>query len=278
MDVEIKIGRDVEGANVCRVSPSYSKVSRLHAILHWHDGVAILEDRSSNGTYVNGIRITRTQVRENDLVYLGGNGTGESYLLDLRRLIAYCRDVDKKNRVGNQEEAFRPVAYPSGRDGSQRSASPQQSGGIGVPSHDAANAQRTDYSKEFERVKQAYIDYNKELSALTKKANLRMSLPRVLLSLIPTVLGLVVMLIATDMMVRIIAMSAGGVLSGLIGTLTMGRGSSKKEKLQEDMLDLKLKYQKEYRCPKCGKEFNLGLHWKELQAAGKCPYGCGAKF
>jgi DNA-directed RNA polymerase subunit RPC12/RpoP len=278
MDIEIKIGRDVDGANDCRVSSSFPKVSRVHAIFRWHDGSAIIEDRSSNGTYVNGIRITRTQVRENDLVFLGGNGTGESYQLDLRVLFAYCQDAEKKQRGINLQQPFNSVNQHSGDGVPQRPNNSQQFFGPGNSNPDMGNAHGTDYTMEFDRIKQAYIDYNKELSALTKKANLRMSLPRILLSLIPTVLGLVVMLVAKDLTVRIIAMSAGGVLSGLIGTLTMGRSSSKKEKLQEDMLDLKLKYQKQYKCPKCGKEFNLGLHWKELQAAGKCPYGCGATF
>lgn len=79
-------------------------------------------------------------------------------------------------------------------------------------------------------------------------------------------------------MVGIIAMSAGSVLSGLIGTLTMGRNSKRQDKLSEDILDLQLKYQKEYKCPKCGKPFDLDLHWKKLQADGKCPHGCGAQF
>ena len=86
------------------------------------------------------------------------------------------------------------------------------------------------------------------------------------------------MLVSTDMTMRIVAMSAGSVLTGLIGTLTMGRGNKKKEKTTEAILDLQLKYQKQYRCPKCGKDYSLDLHWKKLLADGKCPYGCGARF
>ena len=116
------------------------------------------------------------------------------------------------------------------------------------------------------------------MSKLKKKAAKGAQLPRVLLSMIPAVLGLVVLLVAKDMMVRIVAMSAGSVLSGLIGTLTMGRNTSRQEELAEKTLDLQLKYENEYKCPKCGKKYSLDLHWKKLQAEGKCPYGCGAKF
>ncbi len=44
-------------------------------------------------------------------------------------------------------------------------------------------------------------------------------------------------------------------------------------------MDLQLKYQKEYKCPKCGKQYSLDLHWKKLEAEGKCPNPkCDAKF
>ena len=105
-----------------------------------------------------------------------------------------------------------------------------------------------------------------------------MQLPRVLLSMIPALLGVVILIVANDMTMRIVGMSVGTVLSGLISTLTMGRSSSRQEEMSEKILDLQIKYQKEYRCPKCGKEYNLDLHWKKLQADGMCPYGCGARF
>ena len=258
MDIEIKIGRGVEGANTCRVPSTYTKVSRNHAILYWHGGIAILEDTgSTNGTFVNGMRITKTQVRENDMVLLGGNGSESGcYQLDLRKFFASFRET------GNvQQSGYSGQSYSSGNQYAE-----------------SVNTQRTDYSREFDRIKQAYIDYHAQMSKLTKKANTRMQLPRVLLSLIPAILGIVIMIVATDMTMRIVGMSIGSVLSGLIGALTMGSGSSRKEKLTEDIMDLQFKYKKEYRCPKCGKEFGLDTHWKKLKADGKCPYGCGAQF
>jgi len=262
MDIDIKIGREVDGANVCRVPESFTKVSRLHAILQWHDGVATLVDNgSSNGTFVNGRRITSCQVSENDTVWLGGNeNDGKCYQLDLRQLFSSLR------ASGNQPTYSRQQSYS------------RQDAPMGNQFSEMGNAQGNDYSREFERVKQAYIGYHEEYSKLTKKANTRMQLPRILLSLIPALLGLAIMLISKDMTMRIVAVSAGSVLSGLVGTLTMGKGSKKKEKLTEDILDLQLKYQKDYKCPKCGKAYNLDLHWKKIQAEGKCPYGCGAQF
>ena len=105
-----------------------------------------------------------------------------------------------------------------------------------------------------------------------------MQLPRILLSLIPALLGLVFMFVLGFGSMGFIAMSLGSVLSGVIGTMTMGKNNSRQEEMAEKILDLQLKYEDEYKCPKCGKKYSLDLHWKKLQADGKCPYGCGAQF
>ena len=149
MDIEIKIGREVEGAMVHRVPSSYTKVSRRHATLFWHDGIVTLEDNeSSNGTFVNGKRIAKTKVTENDTVWLGGDNAGsECYPLDLKPIFASCREAE--------------------------------------------TAQRTDYTQEFARVKQAYINYQEEVSRLKKQATKKSQMPKLLASLIPAVLGLV---------------------------------------------------------------------------------------
>lgn len=260
MDIEIKIGRDVEGTSAFRVPDAYKMVSRHHAVFHWHDGIATLEDNgSSNGTFVNGRRIATCKVNENDTVLLGGNDN-MCYRLDLRQLFATCRGS------GNQPSYSQQPSYP------------RQNVGMNNGSPVNGNTHGNDYSREFAQVKQVYIDYHDAMSKLTKKANTSMQLPRVLLSMIPALLGIVIMFVSRDMTMRIVAMSAGSILSGLIGTLTMGRGNSKKEKMQEDIMDLQLKYKKEYRCPKCGKEFSLDMHWKKLLADETCPYGCGAQY
>lgn len=268
MDIEIKIGRDVEGAYACRVPSNYLRASRHHATLYWQNGIATLVDNgSSNGTFVNGNRITYCQLNENDTVWLGGNGNDDKcFRLDLRQLFATCRDADGKS------------AYPQQPIYRQQPASSQPNVGISNSNPVNINAHGDDYSGEFDHIKQNYIDYHEALTKLNKKANTSMQLPRILISTIPALLGVVIMLVSKDMTIRIVAMSAGSVLSGLIGTQAMGGGGKKKEKLSEQMLDLQLKYQHEYRCPKCGKEFGLETHWKKLKADGKCPYGCGAKF
>jgi pSer/pThr/pTyr-binding forkhead associated (FHA) protein len=49
-----------------------NSVSRRHAILvNRQSGVRLLDDRSSNGTFVNGRRITQTELRSGDVLVLG---------------------------------------------------------------------------------------------------------------------------------------------------------------------------------------------------------------
>lgn len=240
MDIELKIGRNPDGANTFPVPPKYIRVSRQHATIRWQDGKVTIEDNgSTNGTFVNGNRVSTAQIGENDTIWLGGKGIdNRCYQLDLKKIFASLPFA-----------ASRPMP----------------------------KSNPDDYTREFAQVKKAYIDYHAQLSKLTRKTNMRMQLPKVLLSAVPAVIGLVLML-KFGGSIGFIAISAGTVLSGLIGTLTMGRSSKRQDKLSEDILDLQLKYQKLYKCPKCGKEFGLDLHWKRLQADGKCPHGCGARF
>ena len=278
MDIEIKIGREVEGKSVYQVPSTCTKVSRIHAAIHWHDGIATIEDMSTNGTFVNGQRVNKATITENDTVWLGGCNQSDdrNHLLDLRKVLSMIQEVWNAQKAETIREAMpvqetRPVqsVIPQDVRPTPR-VKPIQEGKPAV--------ERTDYTKEFVRVKQAYIDYHEKMSKLKKKAGMQAQLPRVLLSMIPALLGIVILLVSTDMTMRIVGMSAGTVLSGLIGTLTMGRSSSRQEEMAEKILDLQLKYQKEYKCPKCGKEYSLDLHWKKLQADGKCPHGCGARF
>ncbi len=256
MDITIEIGREAEGANALRVPSNFKWVGRHHAFLYWHNGVATLEDNdSTNGTFVNGRRITRVQVKENDTVWLGGPGTDDKcYQLDLRRLFALCRE---------------PESPPH---------APQPTGRPGNPDPGIGPSSQIDFSREFAELKQIYIDYHARLSKLKQKTNIRTQLPRVLLSLIPVTLGVIFMFVLNFGTMGFMAIMMGSVLSGVIGTLTMGRATSRQEKLSEDILDLQLEYQNKYKCPKCGKQYSLDLHWKKLQADGKCPHGCGARF
>lgn len=90
MDIKIAIGRGVEGANVILVPSSLGKVSRCHAIIYWHDGIVTIEDQSTNGTFVNGSRITKTRIYEDDIIWLGGFGA-DCYRIDVEKVFDFCR-------------------------------------------------------------------------------------------------------------------------------------------------------------------------------------------
>ena len=236
MDLEIKIGKEVEGNSILIVPSNCKLVSRKHATLFWHDGMATLEDNeSTNGTYVNGKRIAKTKVTENDIVWLGGKGGDECYQLDMKKIFDSCRNAEKKAR--------------------------------------------TDYTKEFEDLKRVYMDYQAEVAELKKKTTQSSQLPKLLASLIPAVIGLVFLCVFEDMTLRIVSMSLGSVLSGVVGILTMGKSSSASEKLNEQITEIQIKYQKKYCCPKCGMKYPFTTHWKKLEAEGKCPNPkCDAQF
>jgi len=236
MDIDIKIGKEVEGNNILIVPSNCKLVSRKHATLFWHDGVATIEDNeSTNGTYVNGKRVAKTKVTENDIVWLGGKGGDECYQLDMKKIFDSCRMAEKKAR--------------------------------------------TDYTKEFEDLKQVYMNYQAEVAELKKKTTQSSQLPKLLASLIPAVIGLVFLCVFEDMTLRIVSMSLGSVLSGVVGILTMGKSSSASEKLNEEITEIQIKYQKKYCCPKCGMKYPFTTHWKKLEAEGKCPNPkCDAQF
>ena len=236
MEIEIKIGREVEGNNILLVPSSYKKVSRFHALLYWKNGVVTIEDNeSANGTFVNGKRIAKTKVGEYDTVWLGGIGREDCYQLDMEKVFASCREAENKAR--------------------------------------------TDYSTEFVQLKQAYIDYQEEVSDLKKQATKSSQMPRLLASLVPAVIGLIILLVSKDMTLRIVSMSVGSVLSGVVGILTMGKSSSANDKMNEEITELQIKYQPRYCCPKCGMKDPFTTHWKKLEAEGKCPNPrCDAQF
>lgn len=237
MNIKIKIGRDVDGPNVLQVPSNYKKVSRRHATLFWRDGMVTLEDNdSSNGTFVNGKRIAKTKIKEDDIVWLGAIGADdEAYQINLKKIFASCRDAEK--------------------------------------------AQRTDYTEEFTKISQAYMDYQNEVSNLKQKATIKTQMPRLLASFIPAVIGLIIVLTSKDITLRIVSMSVGSVMSGLVGMITMGKSSSASDRISDEITELQIKYQSHYCCPKCGMKYPFTMHWKKLQADGKCPNPqCNAVF
>ena len=240
MDIEIKIGREESGPNTITVPSTCKRASRHHAKLLWKDGVVTIEDNeSANGTFVNGKRIAKTKVGENDTVGLGGTSGAECYQLDMKKVFASCREAEAKTR--------------------------------------------TDYSKEFAQLKQAYMDYQTEVAELKKRTMNKTQMPKLLASLIPAVIGLIVFFAFMKnpklMNLRLGIMLSGTAISGIVSVLTMGKNATANEKMQEEITEIQIKHQPHYCCPKCGMKYQFTTHWKKLEADGKCPNPkCDAKF
>ena len=236
MEIEIKVGREEAGANAITVPSTCKKVGRHHAKILWKDGTVTIEDNESvNGTFVNGKRIAKTKVGENDTVWLGGINEPNCYKVDMKNVFASLKQT--------------------------------------------VNSQRTDFTKEFISIKQAYVDYQSEVADLKKRVTQESQMPRLLASLIPAVIGLIILLVSKDMTLRILSMSIGSVLSGVVGILTMGKSSATNDKMTEEITELQIKYQPRYCCPKCGMKYPFTIHWKKLEADGKCPNPrCDAEF
>ena len=225
MEIEIKIGREESGENTITVPATCKRASRHHAKVLWKDGSATIEDNeSANGTFVNGKRVAKTKVTENDTVWLGGNGEEECYQVDMKKLFDSCRGTENKLR--------------------------------------------TDYSKEFESIKQAYIDYKKEEAKLKNSQNVKMRI----VNFIPMIAG------AGFALIPLGYMRAIGLGVGVVITLILLSRSNKQD-INEDITMLQIKYQPHYSCPKCGMKYPFTTHWKKLEAEGKCPNPkCNAEF
>lgn len=137
------------------------------------------------------------------------------------------------------------------------------------------NANRTDFSVEFADMKKAYIAYQDEVVKLRQEINKKTQLPRLIATLVPALIGVVILCIPiVPMSIRIGVMSLGTIVSSIMGI----SGLSKNNDITEELTDIQLKYQPRYKCPKCGKNIPMTMHWKKLEADGCCPFGCGARF
>ncbi|MBQ8958423.1 MAG: FHA domain-containing protein [Bacteroidales bacterium] len=132
----------------------------------------------------------------------------------------------------------------------------------------AEEGQRTDYSKEFEDIKRAYMDYKAEETRIKNSQNVKMRI----VNFIPMIAGGLFALIPLGFMRMI------GLAIGVVVTLVLLSQSSKHD-IQEEITELQIKYQPRYCCPKCGMKFPFTTHWKKLEADGKCPNPkCNAEF
>ena len=237
MDIEFKIGREVDGANALQVPSQHKKVSRHHATIFWHDGmVTIVDNDSTNGTYVNGKRVAKTKISDKDTVWLGSNGeSSDAYQLDMPKIF----------------EKFRKVE----------------------------NANRTDYTQEFQSIRQAYIDYQREVSSLSMGSAKQAMMPKLLATIVPALLGLLAFIVLNNNTVRILAVTLGSVTSSIVGVLTLPKNAKDKERIAEETISLQIKSQSKYSYPKCGMKFPFTMHWKKIEAEGKCPNPkCNAVF
>lgn len=71
-DQEIIIGRDPGQSNLIISEPT---VSKIHCMLYSKENkIYIKDNESTNGTFVNNKRITETEVKSNDVIFLGKKG------------------------------------------------------------------------------------------------------------------------------------------------------------------------------------------------------------
>lgn len=239
MDIQIKIGREVDGPSDISVPAKCKKVGRKHATLLWHDGVVIIEDNESrNGTFVNGKRIAKTKVREDDIVWLGERGEEEGYQLDLKKMYEWFRKMEKNNRTDYSEE-FEDIkrAYIA-------------------------------YQSEVDELKKK----------ITVKSQLPIRILSFLPALVATVIILLPNKSPNIITIRITVMSVGASITGIINLLMIGKTGNASSRLVEETEDLRIKYQPRYCCPKCGMKYPFTTHWKKLRADG-CPNPkCNAVF
>lgn len=227
MDIQIKIGRKVDGPLDVVVPSSCCKVGREHAIIYWHDETLTIEDNeSSNGTFVNGKRIAKKKITEKDVVCLGGEFPNDDcFMVDMKYVMEMVRKEEKEQRI--------------------------------------------DFSEEFEDMKRAYLEYQREASELKRRTQMT---PR-LLSSIPMFASLVVFLFTKDSSLRLEIMLGGSLITNIINFFI------KPPNILDKMVDLQIKYQPRYCCPKCGTKYPFTTHWKKLEADGKCPNPkCNARF
>jgi len=67
-DAGLEIGRD---ASRCQLVLEHPSVSAVHAELSFHEGKVLLTDRSTNGTFVNGLRMVSGELHDGDYITFG---------------------------------------------------------------------------------------------------------------------------------------------------------------------------------------------------------------
>ncbi|MDD3875866.1 MAG: FHA domain-containing protein [Bacteroidales bacterium] len=100
MSLEIKVGRKVSGAFDITVPAGFTKTSREHLKIVCENGLITLFDlETSNGTYVNGRRVSKCELKEGDAVLLGSKDTGEAYKLDAKTIAETFKKIEEVCRT-----------------------------------------------------------------------------------------------------------------------------------------------------------------------------------
>jgi len=141
---------------------------------------------------------------------------------------------------------------------------------------DEERSSRTDFSEEFLNLVKVYNDYNNELNAFRRKEQLKSQIPKIGISVGIALLLLVIKhlgFIPDDYKDMIYPLML--IVMGIAGVFTL---MSSSPDIREKQIEIELKYQNNYCCPKCKKIFNLNIHWKKLLNQKYCPHNCGAQF
>lgn len=137
--------------------------------------------------------------------------------------------------------------------------------------------QKTDYTEEFKTIIRAYNQFKEEKTKIKSKSQQKNQMPKLMITIsIAVVLLIVRLTIQLPRAIQNLMYPIMMLTTAIGGFLSMTGGS--KNDISEDLVDLELKYQNDYKCPKCGKNYNLNMHWKKLAKDKKCPHGCGAVF
>lgn len=234
MNFEIIVGRETKGHMDIQVPSNYSKVSREHAKIVCINSRIYIEDlNSSNGSYLNGRRVSKKELNPNDVIYMGSKDNHDGFQLPVSKIIADIKKIEQQ--------------------------------------------QKTDFTEEFKTLIHIYNQFTEAKTKIKSKSQQKNQMPKLIITI-----GIAVVLLIVKLTIELPPAIEGlmypiMMLTTAVGGFVSMSGGSKND-ISEDLVDIELKYQDNYLCPKCDKKYNLNMHWKKLGKDKKCPHGCGAVF
>lgn len=249
---EILIGRDSSRTNYV-VPWGESLVSRMHArLIMSGDKIAIEDMESTNGTYVNGIRVEKKLLMPGDEVTLG---SANGFKLNVQEVI--------NGGVAAVNPAAHPTPAPTPKPASAPATDP------GAPLSDV------EYSRRVMALEQVYEDYQSEMARLNSKGQSTMMMKR----MGPTMLLGVVTSVASVLAPEDakVAVAVGGSIATVFVFLLANQWASKSTlSIAEKKKNLTEQFELDYVCPSCHNSFK-GSSFKALQAMHCCKF-CKRKF